>query len=1010
MQRLRNGLPFALVLSLFGCPKPGGGGGVPDAGVNRCVVDLAATGYFTQGSTGASAKVIDSDAQLIGGEGATGRVGDVLLQNDQIRVVIEQPGRTVGPLLSGGGIIDADLQRASGEPGHDAFGRMALFYALGRLSSVKDVEVLSDGSTGGPAIVAATGKDVQHDLINLTSVVQNVGGLNVAFVVDPNKPLPLRTTTYYVLSPGESRVRMFTAFCNDGETPVLAPLLELFDVGAFEIFNPGPCSTGLGTSKLDPNNECTFSPSKWFGTQGDGVAYGLRSSSLGDLSKPVEANALLGYGGVVGMFIEGESLSGVLTWTNPDLRTRPGTFNVRAGQWRGYLRDFIVSKDLAGINGELLKTDGVATGSLEVSATLPGGAPATDARVTILGPDGKMVGLMVADRAGLATTTLAPGSYRVSGALDGRLVGPEVALTITAGQQTQAAVQLLGGHTLTVNVKDGTNAAIPAKVVVFCAAGACRFNADTYLQHYLLEGASQGAALVGYVPPSGQLTVTLPPGEYDVVVSRGPEYSTWPDSWPTSGARVDLRTADGTVSATLGRIVDTTGWMSADLHVHAVNSSDSAVGNAQRAANFLAEGVDVLVSTDHEWFTDYAPIVRQLGGEAHLATMIGEEVTSFTHGHFNTFPVQRNPAIPNGGAFDHAGGEDGPTLRMPQLFAGLKEAQPGSVVQLNHPRGGMGVLTMLKVDTATLRTHGVPENYNMAPAPDATADDTRLFGDGFDAVESANGPNPSFAVLNDWMTFLSRGTVRTATGVSDTHHATNDSGGYARTWAKVGVDSPSQFQPAVFAEAIRTQRAFVSNGPLLQFTAQKLDGAGLPVGPKVEMGQTLSITAGDRVELTVDVQGEEWMQVDRVEIYSHAPGREALNGVPNGEWPEGRILQKHDVDLLTTPVEAVPGTSLRRSHLTEKFIVTPTADTWFVGMARGLNGRSMRPLHGSRPVAYSNAILIDADGSGKYDDFPLKAGQPLTAAVKPVVKPAPIVPTKREFLQAIVNIIEHKHE
>ena len=1009
MQRIRHGLALSSVFFLAACPKPGGGGGVPDAGVHRCEVDLSATGYFKQDGTGASAKVIDSTAQLIGGEQATGRNGDVLLQNDVIRVIIDQPGRTVGPLLSGGAIIDADLQRAAGEPGRDAFGRMALFYALGRLSSVKDVEIISDGSNGGPAIVASTGKDVQHDLINLPAVVRNVAGLNVDFVVDPNKPLPLRLTTYYVLSPGESRVRMFTAFCNDGDSSVLAPILELMDVGAFEIFNPGRCSNALGGSKLDPRDDCTFAPSKWFATQGDGVAYGLRSSSLADLNKPVEANALIGYGGVMGLFVEGESLSGVLTWTNPDARTRPGTFNVRPGQWRGYLRDFIVSKDLAGVHGVLLATDGKATGTLSVTATLPGGAPAPGARVSVLDAAGTMLGVMVADAAGIASTTLEPGTYRISGSLRGRLLGPEVMATVTAGQTTPSAVLLGDSHKLTVTVKDAANNPMPAKLTVLCAGGVCPFSASTYAQHFLFENPDLNAATIGFVPVNGQLSVTLPPGEYDVLVSRGPEYSTWPDTWPTSAFHVDLRTADATAAATLGRIVDTTGWMSADLHVHAINSTDSAVGNSVRAANFLAEGVDVILSTDHEVITDFAPVVRELGADQIMATMIGEEVTTFTHGHFNTFPLVRDPNLPNGGAFDHAGGEDAPSLRMPQVFSGIKEAHPGSVVQLNHPRGGSGVLTQLKVDTATLATHGDPVHFNMAADPSATADDSKLLGDGWDLIETANGPGASYTVLNDWMTFLSRGTVRTSSGVSDTHKADSDQAGYARTWAKVGTDSPRDFQPAAFAEAIRTQRAFVSNGPIISFTAQKLDGALMPVGPKVEMGQTLSVSAGDSIELTVDVQGLEWMQINRVEIYSHAPGREAVNGVGNDTWPEGRILQKHDLDVLNPTLEPVPGTSLRRLHLTEKFVVRATADTWFVGMARGTNGRSMRPLHDSRPTAWSNAILIDADGSGKYDDFPLKPGQPLKVA-RPS-EPAPyIVPTERQLAEAIKKLLEHKHD
>src|SRR5581483_3629244 len=102
------------VLSAFGCthkdtPPP------PPTGTARCELDLKATGLFAQGGTGASAKVITDSAQLIGGEGATGRLGDFLLQNDKIRVIVEQPGRSIGPILSGGHIVDADIQRPAGE-------------------------------------------------------------------------------------------------------------------------------------------------------------------------------------------------------------------------------------------------------------------------------------------------------------------------------------------------------------------------------------------------------------------------------------------------------------------------------------------------------------------------------------------------------------------------------------------------------------------------------------------------------------------------------------------------------------------------------------------------------------------------------------------------------------------------------------------------------------------------------------------------------------------------------
>lgn len=997
---MRSLSSVVLAVLVVGCPKAGGGGGGP-TNPRRCEVDLKATGLFVQEGTGASAKPVESAAQLIGGENAEGRMGDTLLQNDKVRVIIQKPGRTVGPALSGGNILDADLVRPEGTPGRDAFGRMALFYSLGRYSSVTDIEVLSDGSQGGPAIVAASGKDMPHDLLNLKLLLNNLAGLPVEPVIDPATPVNARLTTYFVLSPGESRVRMLTAICNDSDETLRLPLIDLMDVGAFELFNPGGCHNGIGNSKLDDTN-CLADKSKWVGSQGDGVAYGLRTMSLRDATRPVKANAVIGYGGVVGTFIEGESMQGLLSWFDPAAAVRPGSFNILAKEKRHFVRDFIVAKDLAGVSDVVLATEGTSTGTADVTVQ-----PGSESRVSVSEvSSGQMFTLLVTDAAGKGRLSLPPGEYRATASKEGHTIGAPATFTITAGQTTAVALTQGEGRRLTVTVKDLANAAVPAKLTVFCTPAPCPFNKDTWKQHLLIDPPEMGAALVGFVPVTGELSVSLPPGQYEAVVSRGPEYSTWPDTWPMRGAPIDLRTADAALAAVVDRVVDTPGWVSADLHVHAIASSDSAVRNELRVANFLAEGVDVLLSTDHEVITDFAPVVRALNAEHLMATMIGEEVTSFSHGHFNAFPLKRNPELPNGGAFDHAGGEDGPSLRMPQLFSGIKAEHPGAVVQLNHPRGGSGVLTQLRVDTATLASHGNPADFGMAPAPDATASDTRLFGDGFDIIESANGTSPSNAILNDWMTFLSRGTVRTASGVSDTHKPFSDSPGYARTYAKVANDTPVSFQPSQFADALRAQQAFVTNGPYLQVSARKLDDAMQPTGPTVGIGGTLSVSANDLVEFTVDVQGPEWLVVDRVELFSYAGGRESVNGETNATWPDARALERKALPAVL-PVEAVPGGPLRRMHVTEKLVVRVGKDAWYVVMVKG-GGRTMRPLHGGAPVAYSNAILVDADGSGRYDDFPLKPGQPLS--VPPARPRPPKVPTAKELGDAIRTLVEHRHD
>lgn len=1000
---LRLAVAGSAALLLFACPQNGGGGPTPP-NPKRCVVDLNATGLFSQSGTGASAKVIDADSQLIGGQTATGTRGDVLLQNDKVRFVIEKPGRTVGPTLYGGGIIDADLVRGAGEAGRDQFGRMALAYALGRVTRITDVEVLSDGSSGGPAVVATSGDDVPHDLLNLKAIVSAQLG-NVSFVVDPDVALPVRVTTYYVLSPGESRVRMLTAFCNDGDSPVSLPLLELYDFrGSVEYFNPDGCANAFG------GTDCLVDPSRWMSVQGDGVSYGVRSYSYADPKKPVTANATLGYGGVVGSVIEGESLNGVMTWTDPEARSRPGTFSIRGKESRSYLRDLVVARDVAGISSTWLELDGAPAGTVNVTVTAPNGSP-EGARVAVVDmANDRLVTVLEADAQGKGRVKLAPGTYTLSAATGGRLVGAGQQVTLAAGETKDATLALEPSHTLTVKVAGANGAPMPAKVTVRCAGGSCPFSSDTWKEHLMLEKLPGGAAAVGFVPASGRVDLELPPGRYEVVVSRGPEFNLWPDNYP-GGQAVDLTQADATVDATLVRVVDSTGWQSADLHVHAINSTDSLVPNEQRIASFLAEGVDVLVSTDHEVITDYAPMIRELGAENEMASLIGEEVTSFTYGHFNSMNLTRDATKGNGGAFDHAGGE-GPTLRLTELFPGIKAAFPGAFVQINHPRGGSGALTQLKVDTATLASHADPADFRMAPAPDATANDTKLFGDGFDGLEIANGSNPEFEVVNDWMTFLSRGTVRTATGVSDTHKAFASVGGYSRTWVRTGVDAAKDFSPAGFAEAARGRKALVSNGPFLTVKARKLDGTGMPVGDAVEMGGTLSVAAGEKLELVADVQAPDWVQFDRIEVYTHTNGREAVNGESNGEWPESRVLDKKVLDPANLTVEAVPGTTAgRRVHETARFELSPTADTWYVVMVRAVgSNRSMMPLNGSRPFAVANAILVDADGSGAYDDYPLK-GQPLTAAPKARAPLGPRrVPTAEEFAKALDRVLHCDHE
>ncbi|MBM4379306.1 MAG: CehA/McbA family metallohydrolase [Deltaproteobacteria bacterium] len=1008
---------LALAALVCGCPPKDKGGGGPQPGVNRCAFDVARSPLFSQVGSGATAKVMASGADGVGGPFAQGRPGDVVMQNDKVRVVIQQPGRSLSPTPYGGYLIDADVARDA--PGQDRFGKLGFFYAFGRLIRATDMEVLEDGANGGAAVVAVTGEDAVNDAVSLQNVVGRFLP-GVSLVVDANQPVPLRATTYYVLSPGESRVRVYTQFCNEGPTPVQLPLGELVEQGGTtDFFNPDSCANRPGTSPLDGDG-CTVDPVRWFGYQGDGVAYGLRTYQVGAPSIPETKNALISVAGVAGMLVGGEDLQGLLSWADPGATRRPGAFAVLEGGQRGYLRDFVIGRDLGEVHSTFLALDSTPRARLEVQLD---GPDAAHARVAVKNAAGKVVVLLQADASGKAKVDLEPGPYSLVAAAQDLPSAP-VNVTVQSSGTVQAQLQLPSPRQLVVNVKDAAGAPGPAKVTVFCAAGLCP-NADAALQFRDGDRLPSDVAAVAFVSPTGSATLKLLPGTYSVVVTRGPEFNAWPFSWkpgqPGTGATVDLSSADATLEARLDRVVDSAGWMSADLHVHAVNSADSSVENEIRVTSFLAEGVDILCSTDHDFVTDYAPVNAALGGEPHMATIVGEEISTFDFGHYNAFPLQRNAGMPNGGAVDWPNGE-GPTFRLGQLFERVRADHPEAVVQFNHPRGRLGGLSFLEVDTLTGASHAPPAKFRMEADPSATEADTKLFSFGFDAVEIVNGTSADNALLNDYFTWLSSGWIKTATGVSDTHEAYNVAAGYSRTFLKVGTDDPRSVTPGAFAAAVKSHAAVASNGPFVRLTARKKEG-GVAVGAPVDVGGTLSVPAGGELELTVDVQGPEWMVVDRVSIFTHAAGREALGGVDN-ETPPTPVATA-SLDAPGSMIEAVPGlpADFRRFRWVSTFTVAAQADTWFVATVRGgPETAQMFPLawtgtscsngrctpQSARPAAWTNAVFVDADGSGAYDNFPTKI--PRSLRMKKVSAPVPArVPSAAEFDAMLRTLVRHEH-
>ncbi|MEZ4296340.1 MAG: PHP domain-containing protein [Polyangiaceae bacterium] len=252
---------------------------------------------------------------------------------------------------------------------------------------------------------------------------------------------------------------------------------------------------------------------------------------------------------------------------------------------------------------------------------------------------------------------------------------------------------------------------------------------------------------------TGEGNIDVEPGRYILRVSRGPEYSLYED-----------RGADGkgftmgpgeirNVIAPIAHEVDSTGWMSADLHLHATPSFDSGMPLPRRVTTVASEGVELAVATDHDAETDYAPTVAALALRDHVKTVVSAETTTLEQGHFIGFPMAYDQLdVPMHGAHDwtcQSGGE---------ILAGVRSKAPPDkdmFLIVAHPRDGFfGYVDQLGVDGFTMNRElsTLTENNPVFRTADCSFDGMEIIaGKRFDLIRT-----PSVREVVDWNRCLAR--------------------------------------------------------------------------------------------------------------------------------------------------------------------------------------------------------------------------------------------------------------
>jgi len=395
------------------------------------------------------------------------------------------------------------------------------------------------------------------------------------------------------------------------------------------------------------------------------------------------------------------------------------------------------------------------------------------------------------------------------------------------------------------------------------------------------------------------VTLAVPPGQYEVVVSHGPE-------WELLDTNVTVAAgATVPVNAALVHSVDTTNVMCADFHIHAAQSADSDDPVEYKVRGVLADGLDLPVASEHEWATDFQPLIEQFGMQKWAHGVPSEELTTFQWGHFGVIPLIPKLDQPDAGALQWVG------LQPKDVFAAVKALPEKPTLIVNHPEssGFQGYFSQVMFD----RSQGKGTN--------------KLWDGGFDAIEVFNASSldanrdKSFA---DWVSMLNAGTNVWAVGSSDCHHLRTCATGYPRTCLRVGTDDPLVVTNNMVRDAAGQGKSTIDGGLFMTV-----------VGPNGSQPGDIIAKAGS-AQFTVTVQAPSWIALGNPTLETFVNGVSVQSDplMPVGAGPAKKFM-----NTVTVPLDA-------------------SKRAFVIFHAKG-DGDLSPVLPGQGPFAASNPILFE---------------------------------------------------
>lgn len=516
---------------------------------------------------------------------------------------------------------------------------------------------------------------------------------------------------------------------------------------------------------------------------------------------------------------------------------------------------------------------------------------------------------------GTAHARLVPGTYvAVASAIGHDSVEVRFEATEATGEIT---LPLAAASGFRAEVSDEQDEAIPVKATIYSLEG-----------DHPNFGLSSARTFVENCVYSvhGRLHCPLDPGQYEIFFSRGPEYNSESKKVEVVAGQMLL------FKVQLERVVDTTGWISADLHSHSSPSGDNTSDQYGRVENLLCEHLEFAPCTEHNRINSYAPHLNKMNLSHLMATCTGIELTGSPTpvNHQNAFPLRHRWRTQNGGG---PRASYNPVVQVERLA--MWDNASAKLVQMNHPN-----LHQIYGDANAdgMPDEGFPEMLRWTDVVEVHPLET-IFRD--IPSKSSSGPRKKIAMLQ-WLQLLNQGHRIPGVINTDSHYNHHGSG-WRRNWFACSTDDPSKISTDEMVREIEAGHIVMSNGPFLSVSGQSGDrrGAAIP-------GDDL-IAKDGRISLRIRVQCPNWLDVNRVQVF--------VNGRPSAE----HNYTRQDSDELFGDQNAVIkfDTALNLSLEEDSHVIVATIGEDLT-MENVMGGRYGRRA----PIAVSNPIFVDIDGNG----------------------------------------------